>query len=625
MSQKLCHFCDTYTTCKYRFGLGDASGLARNIEVNGHITPLIVVADGEACQLVAEHRRTAAMKSLGLEEADAYVVDRDSLGDGCHGCGGDCGRPGLVAVVRPQAWGEGADVTFYCTDNKHVMSGSPPDGYGRLEGSCRSDPFYCCRPGRADLTSTCPAAAPARREAAHGLIGARAHRRGERRPYCSAPVSALPAQPRGRRTIRATRPEVEMHDSRMPVTAGVDTHKDAHALCVLDGWGRKAFEGVFPATEEGYSGIAEAIGDPARCAVVGVECTMTYGAGLARHLSRMGFSVVEVLHPERKRGRGRLGKHDLGDAERAARAAAAGRHTSVPKAADGWVESVRCLMVSRRLAVKTTTAAANAAKGLLTSSPDRVRAMFADMGTEAMMESLAGMRDDVAACSEPLRASLRGLASMWAESRGQAQDAETRILRLVEENAPALLAINGCGAITAAELAVAAGDNPERMRNKDSFAALCGASPIEASSGKVRRHRLNRGGNRRANCALHRIVLSRTKNDERTKAYMERRRSEGKSKREAIRCLKRYVANEVYRALMDPKDVPKSMGSELRGLRRELGMTQAQAAQVLSVSRSKISEVELGKKRSPLLEKHYLQALERLAASRAEIMPLALE
>ncbi len=127
MSQKLCHFCDTYTTCKYRFGLGDASGLARNIEVNGHITPLIVVADGEACQLVAEHRRTAAMKSLGLEEADAYVVDRDSLGDGCHGCGGDCGHPGLVAVVRPQAWGEGADVTFYCNDEPHVYQPTPEE------------------------------------------------------------------------------------------------------------------------------------------------------------------------------------------------------------------------------------------------------------------------------------------------------------------------------------------------------------------------------------------------------------------------------------------------------------------------------------------------------------------
>ena len=407
-----------------------------------------------------------------------------------------------------------------------------------------------------------------------------------------------------------------MENDRRLVVAGIDTHKREHALCLLDGLGRKVFEGFFPANEQGYRELADAIGNPAECLVVGVECTMSYGAGLTRLLVNSGFNVVEVLHPEKKRRRRGSNKNDLEDAELAARAAIAGKHTSVPKAGDGWVEATRALMVSRRLAVKTSTAAANTAHALIVSAPARVREKYEGMCTEAMMKSLARETPGGDIVEESLYASLRQIAGMWLESRRQADTALELIEQIVEENAPALTAMEGCGALTAASLAIAAGDNPERMGSKDSFAALCGTSPVEASSGDVKRHRLNQGGNRQANCALHQIVLSRMKHDGRTKAYVEKRTAEGKSKKEIIRCLKRYVANEAYRALLDPMKAPEKQGSKIKAMRKLLGLSQREAASMLLVSRTKISEIECGKRRLPKMEQAYCDALERLAVER---------
>lgn len=405
------------------------------------------------------------------------------------------------------------------------------------------------------------------------------------------------------------------NDGRL-VVAGIDTHKKEHALCLLDELGRKVFEGFFPADEQGYRELADTIGNPAECLVVGVECTMSYGAGLTRLLTSLGFNVVEVLHPEKKRRRRGSNKNDLEDAERAARTAIAGKHTSVPKAGDGWVEAIRALMVSRRLAVKTSTAAANAAHALMVSAPGRIREKYEGMCTEAMMRSLARKNPSGDIVEENLYASLRQIASMWLESRKQADAALELIEQIMEENAPALTAMEGCGSLTAASLAIAAGDNPERMGSKDSFAALCGASPVEASSGDVKRHRLNQGGNRQANCALHLIVLSRMKHDDRTKAYVARRTAEGKSKKEIIRCLKRYVANEVYRALLNPMKAPEKRGAMIREMRKQLGLSQREAASMLLVSRTAISEIECGKRRFPKMEQAYCDALERLAVNR---------
>lgn len=398
------------------------------------------------------------------------------------------------------------------------------------------------------------------------------------------------------------------------VYAGVDTHKDVHVLCVLDPSGRKVFEGGFAADGPGYDALAEAIGDPGKCAAVGIEGTASYGSGLTRRLAGLGFPVVEVLRPKRGRRRRGEGKGDSADAERAARDAMAGWGASTPKSQDGWVEAARFLLAARRVPVKTSTACANSARALLDSAPESIRGAYRRLGTAQLMARLAeaeAAADDAPEASA--LASLQMLSLTWADAKRRAGQAEEAIGALVREHAPALLDMYGCGAISAAELAVAAGDNPERLKSEASFAALCGASPVEASSGKVVRHRLNRGGNRRANCALHRIALCRLKGDGRTVAYAERRAAEQKSPREIARCLKRFIAREAYRALLHPLEVRKREGPALREARLALGLTQAAAAKLLGVPSARISEVERCARNMPDLERRYGELLRSMA------------
>ena len=290
------------------------------------------------------------------------------------------------------------------------------------------------------------------------------------------------------------------------VIAGVDTHKDVHVLCLLDGLGRKIWSGSFGADPEGYDRLAEAIGDPGSCMVVGVEGTASYGAGLTRRLVELGYNVVEVLRPKRDKVRPGEGKSDPLDAERAARKAASGRGCSVPKSQDGWVEAVRQLYVARRLAVATSTSCVACAKSMLTTAPSALRERF--RGRERpkdLMPLLARGRKAGDALEESVLASLRSVAAVWKEARSQVESLDERIRALLEANAPALLGVEGCGTTTAAALVVAAGDNPGRLKGEAAFSMMCGASPIPASSGKTDRHRLNRGGNRQANWALYEI------------------------------------------------------------------------------------------------------------------------
>lgn len=312
------------------------------------------------------------------------------------------------------------------------------------------------------------------------------------------------------------------------VIAGVDTHKDVHVLCLLDGLGRKIWSGSFGADPEGYDRLAEAIGDPGSCAVVGVEGTASYGAGLTRRLVELGYNVVEVLRPKRDKARPGEGKSDPLDAERAARKAASGRGCSVPKSQDGWVEAVRQLYVARRLAVATSTSCVACAKSMLTTAPGALRERF--RGRERpkdLMPLLARGRKAGDALEESVLASLRSVAAVWKEARSQVESLDERIRALLEANAPALLGVEGCGTTTAAALVVAAGDNPGRLKGEAAFSMMCGASPIPASSGKTDRHRLNRGGNRQANWALYEIAIKRMAYDERTRRYVARRTSEG--------------------------------------------------------------------------------------------------
>ena len=216
------------------------------------------------------------------------------------------------------------------------------------------------------------------------------------------------------------------------VIAGVDTHKDVHVLCLLDGLGRKIWSGSFRADPEGYDRLAETIGDPGSCAVVGVEGTASYGAGLTRRLAELGYNVVEVLRPKRDKARPGEGKSDPLDAERAARKAASGRGCSVPKSQDGWVEAVRQLYVARRLAVATSTSCVACAKSMLTTAPGALRERF--RGCERpkdLMPLLARRRKAGDALEESVLASLRSVATVWKEARSQVESCDARIRALL--------------------------------------------------------------------------------------------------------------------------------------------------------------------------------------------------
>ena len=331
---------------------------------------------------------------------------------------------------------------------------------------------------------------------------------------------------------------------------GVDTHLEVHVACALEDRGRVVATSSIPTTPAGYQALlvwAQGLGE---VEAWGIEGTSSYGAGLCRWLGAAGQVVWEVNRPDRS-ARRRHGKSDAVDARAAARAVQAGLASVVPKAGTGQVEAIRALRVARGGAMKARTAAVNALKGLLVTAPVALRERLRGLGT---VELVAGCAAPPAAGQR--EAALVGVGAAMASLAGriQALDGELDALgqqldRLVGQAAPALLAMFGVGTDSAGALLVAAGDNPGRLRSEAAVAALCGASPVQASSGKTVRHRLNRGGNRQANAALHRIVVVRLRHHQPTRQYLARRLAQGKSKREVIRCLKRYVVREVFQAL----------------------------------------------------------------------------
>jgi transposase len=346
----------------------------------------------------------------------------------------------------------------------------------------------------------------------------------------------------------------ERPETKVEVILGVDTHLDFHVAVAMDHMGRRLGESSVPTTVKGYEGLlcwAEGFG-PLRCA--GVEGTSSYGAGLARHLKTQGIEVLEVERPKRRRGGSRrnVEKSDPSDAERAARAVLAGETSGVPKSGDGRVEMIRTLRAARRSAMKARTQAANQLQGLRVTAPDELLNRLRGLSTKELVSVAARFRigDDLRDVPSATKFALRSVARRYEALSEEIAELEAHLDRLVAQVAPELVSLAGIGTDHAATLLMVAGDNPQRLRSEASLASLCGVSPIEASSGKVVRHRLNRGGNREANRALYMICLARMRRDRRTKEYVARRTQEGKSKREIIRCLKRYVAREVYRVLI---------------------------------------------------------------------------
>ena len=381
--------------------------------------------------------------------------------------------------------------------------------------------------------------------------------------------------------------------SPVEVFGGVDTHKQTHAAAALDSAGRLLGTEVFPADPGGYEqllGWLESFGTVGR---VGVEGTGSYGAGLARHLTAEGIEVTDVNRPNRQMRR-RCGKTDTVDAQAAARAALNGDAAVVPKSNNGPAEAIRVLSSVRRSAIKARTAAVNQIGDIVVTAPDKLRSQLEALGTNALIRKCAGLRPGSA--GDPVLAetkqALRILARRYKALTVEIVDLDTRLRRLCAQANPALLGTHGVGPETAACLLIAAGDNPDRMRNDASFAALCGASPVEASSGRIVRHRLNRGGNRTANNALWRIAMVRLSADEPTKAYAERRKAEGKTPRETLRCLKRYIAREAYKLLTNPPVVPD--GGDLRNQRTTCGLTLTDIATALNTTPTRLSQLERG-------------------------------
>jgi transposase len=281
---------------------------------------------------------------------------------------------------------------------------------------------------------------------------------------------------------------------------------------------------------------------------VGIESTGTYGAALMRHMHNAGVEVLEVTTPD-KHDRRKRGKDDDLDAQNAAHAAFAGKRIVTPKRRDGMIESLRVLKACRKTAVSARRIALQMIQNTIVCAPDELREQLRRLTRMQLIRTLAAWRPDLCDYRDVVsayRITLKSLGRRYLELHDEIADLDAMIGAIVDELAPSLVARNSIGQESAAQLLLTAGDNSERVRSEASFAALCGVSPVPASSGKVTRHRLNRGGDRAANSALHIIAIGRLRTDPRTKAYVAKRIAQGHSKLEAIRCLKRYLAREVY-------------------------------------------------------------------------------
>lgn len=341
-----------------------------------------------------------------------------------------------------------------------------------------------------------------------------------------------------------------MTDTPGEIIVGVDTHEKEHVAALLDERGRLLGTGAFPAQERGFKQLLAWARSHGPVREAGVEGTGSFGVGLTRFLQAEGVHVIEVTRPNR-RARRHLGKSDAVDAEAAARSVLSGEATAAPKPREGIVESVRVLQLARRSAVKARTQAGQQIRSLLITAP-------ADLHRE-----LGGLRlnEQIARClrfrpgtgrSSPasIRRALRSLATRWQTLDREVRELEREINTLTKIAAPRLLSEPGVGSETAARLLIIASDNPSRLRGEGALAALCGASPVEASSGKIKRHRVNRGGDRQGNNALWTIANNRLIHHPETRAYADRRRAEGLSRKEILRCVMRALARRLYPLLI---------------------------------------------------------------------------
>ena len=339
-------------------------------------------------------------------------------------------------------------------------------------------------------------------------------------------------------------------DSRPGIVVGVDTHKQTHVAVALTKLGVRIGAHTIPTSPQGYAALLEWASALGPVAGMAIEGTGSYGAGLARFLRQRDVRIIEV-HGADRRSRRRDGKDDTLDAENAARSLLAGTATAIPKSADGMAEMVRQVKIARDTAVKARSASIIALKTILVNASAELRAELEPLSLTNLIARCARlipgeMRTPVAAT----RHTLRALARRWQQLGEEIATHDVLLDALTHDAVPSLRNAFGIGADVAAEMLIVVGDNPTRIRSEAAFAKLCGVCPIPASSGVTHRHRLYRGGHRQANAALHRVAMIRRRWHAATIAYATRRSAEGLSKRDILRCLKRYIAREVYHALL---------------------------------------------------------------------------
>ncbi len=335
------------------------------------------------------------------------------------------------------------------------------------------------------------------------------------------------------------------------IIGGVDTHADNHVAAVIDHNGGLLGVESFPADRAGYEELLGWLAGFGEVEQIGVEGTGSWGVGLARFLGDQEVVVVEVDRPNRQQRR-KQGKSDPTDAVSAARAALSGEASVTPKTRNGPVEQMRVLLVARRSARQQRIQSLNQLRHLVFTAPEPIRVRFKDRYKTGLVSEAANMRPNRG--SDPVSYTtnlmIRNLARRIKRLNNEMAEIDRLLTDLITQTAPGLFKLHGVGTDTAASLLVAAGDNPDRLHSEGSWAHLCGTTPLPANSGKVTtRYRLNRGGDRNANAALYRIVLTRMSSDPQTRRYVTRRREQGLNTAEIMRCLKRYVARQTYKHL----------------------------------------------------------------------------
>jgi transposase len=379
-----------------------------------------------------------------------------------------------------------------------------------------------------------------------------------------------------------------------PIVAGADTHADTIHVAVITMTGQPVGDREFPTTRTGYAAAITFLTSLGQVERIGVEGTASYGAGFTRALTGAGIKVVEVTRAV-KSTRRLKGKSDPLDAYSAARTTLAGDGLATPK--DDATAGLRALHIARRSAVKHRTAVINQIKALLVSAPDAVREKYRGLTTLKMIEAIARSRPD--ALADPVAQSVLTAAKILAQRvqflESQAETLDEQIDVMVTAANPGLRAAYGVGSDTAAQLLITAGTNPHRLHSEAAFAALCGAAPVPASSGKTNRHRLSRGGDRAANNALFRIALVRMSSHQPTKDYVQRQLAKGHTRMEILRKLKRAVAREIFKLLTCQIAVPEY--ADLRPARQAKNITVTAAANHFGVWPTVISRIERGLQR----------------------------